>query len=580
MYLSSVFLRHEGCNKCGSSDGNSVYEDGDGLLSYHCFSCKFTIPSASYKENDTKVKHSSKSNKTKEKEVTMSKANISDDQVNEVKDRTSPKGNDYRGISDEITKFFGVRTEYDESTAEVTARYYPVTKDGVLGGYKVREAPKNFYAIGNTGNDCDLFGSFRFKSGGKYVLIVGGEEDAMAAYQMFKDYSDSKNMDFVTAVVSVTVGEANASKQIAANYEFLNSFDNIIVGFDNDEVGRKGAEKIIPSLPRGKIRIASWNKGKDPNQMLEEGNSKAFLSDFYSAKSYVPAGVLGSGELYERIMQQTSVQKVPFPPFMKKLNEMLVDGIPLGHIINIAASTGLGKTTLINELIYFWIFNSPHMIGVVSMELGAGQYGEVLLSRHIGRKLALMNTEDKLTLLKSDRIVAQSDELFKTPDGGNRFMLVEDREGSLEALQSVIEELVISSNCKVIVIDPLQDILDGLSNEDQAIFMKWAKGLIKSHNISFIYINHMRKTAAGQEDKQTENDIHGSSTITKSASVNILLSRDKYSENEDDRNTTKIMLSKNRLAGLTGPAGELYYCNAEHTLYDKEEYFSTHSPSF
>lgn len=577
--MSSVFLRHEECNKCGSNDANSVYIDEDDQLSYHCFSCKFTIPSASHKEKEgTKVRSSTK--KVIEKESKMSKANISEDQTNEVKEKTSAKGNGYRSISDETTKFFGVRTEYDETTAEVAARYYPVTKDGVLGGYKVREAPKNFYAIGNTGNDCDLFGSFRFKSGGKYVLIVGGEEDAMAAYQMFKDYSVSKGMDFVTAVVSVTVGEANASKQIAANYEFLNSFDNIIIGFDNDEVGRKGAEKIIPSLPRGKIRIASWSKGKDPNQLLEEDNSKAFLSDFYGAKGYVPAGVLGSGELYERIMEQTLVQKVPFPPFMKKLNEMLVDGIPLGHIVNIAASTGLGKTTLINELIYFWIFNSPHMIGVVSMELGAGQYGEVLLSRHIGRKLALMSTEDKLNLLKTDKLISQSDELFKTVDGADRFMLVEDREGSLEALQSVIEELVISSNCKVIVIDPLQDILDGLSNEDQSIFMKWAKGLIKSHNITFIYINHMRKTAAGQEDKQTENDIHGSSTITKSASVNILLSRDKYSENEDDRNTTKIMLSKNRLAGLTGPAGELYYCNEEHTLYDKDEYFSTHAPSF
>jgi twinkle protein len=72
----------------------------------------------------------------------------------------------------------------------------------------------------------------------------------------------------------------------------------------------------------------------------------------------------------------------------------------------------------------------------------------------------------------------------------------------------------------------------------------------------------------------TEDSIHGSSTIIKSASANILLSRDKYAEDEVERNTTKIVLSKNRLVGLTGPAGELYYENYTHTLHNKEEYFS------
>jgi len=32
---SSEFIRHEACNNCGSSDGNSIYTDGHG----YCFVC-------------------------------------------------------------------------------------------------------------------------------------------------------------------------------------------------------------------------------------------------------------------------------------------------------------------------------------------------------------------------------------------------------------------------------------------------------------------------------------------------------------------------------------------------------------
>jgi hypothetical protein len=126
----------------------------------------------------------------------------------------------------------------------------------------------------------------------------------------------------------------------------------------------------------------------------------------------------------------------------------------------------------------------------------------------------------------------------------------------------------------------LQDILDGLSIDEQAVFMKWSKGIIKSHNVTLIFINHVRKAASGgansaKGDTFTEEEIQGSSTIIKSASANILLSRNKYAEDEVERNTTKVLLSKNRICGLTGPAGEVYYENDTHTLWDKAKYFST-----
>jgi replicative DNA helicase len=262
---------------------------------------------------------------------------------------------------------------------------------------------------------------------------------------------------------------------------------------------------------------------------------------------------------------------------MQKLNEMFVGGMPLGHIVNIAADTGIGKTTMINELIYYWIFNSPHMIGIVSMELDAGQYGEALLSRHLSKKLSLIaDSEEKLRYLNSEKTIEQARNLMVDANGNSRFYLLDNRDGSIEDIQETIEELVVSCGAKIVVLDPLQDVLDGLSNEEQALFLKWAKGFIKSHGITFVFINHMRKTPAGQNGADSEQNIMGSSTIIKSASANILLKRDKMADDEIVRNRTDITVTKNRVCGLTGPAGSIYYDNQTHTLHDFDTWANEH----
>lgn len=568
----AAFIKHTNCEACGSSDGKAVYDDS----SSHCFVCQKTVPSEEFKEQNPKKvsKVRTKVKEEKSMEVKPSgKPAMTPDENAEIKATTGVSGKGFRGLKDETTKPFGVRYAYDDD-GEVEEQYYPTTQDGQIVGYKIREVPKNFYSKGRTGADCELFMQFKFNRGGKYVLITEGELDALSAYQMFADYNKTRG-DFETAVVSPTTG-ANSHKQIAAQYKFFDSFDNIVISYDNDKAGQTATEALIKVLPKGKVKIMPM-RFKDANEYLEKGEAKAFISDFYNAKKQVPVGVLPSSNLYDRILGQTAVAKIPFPPFMQKLNELFVGGMPLGHIVNIAADTGIGKTTLVNELIYYWIFNSPHTVGIVSMELDAGQYGEVLLSRHLSKKLALIeNTEEKLQYLSSEKVKEQAKQLMTTEDGDSRFYLLDNRDGSIEEIQDTVEELVAACGAKVIVLDPLQDILDGLSNEEQAEFMKWAKGFIKSHGVTFIFINHMRKTPAGQSGADSEQNIMGSSTIIKSASANILLKRDKMAESELTRNSTEITVTKNRVCGLTGPAGFIYYDNATHTLFNLDDWLNNH----
>ena len=565
------FIRHESCPNCGSSDNLAIYDDG----SYHCFGgCGHTKLSNDVKEL-LKERHKGRGRvkrmtepKEEVKVVKSTKPVITEEKAKEIKAETNIQGKGFRGLKDEYTKQFGVRYSYAEDTGEVVEQYYPITQESQLTGYKIREVPKNFRSIGRTGADCELFGQFKFNRGGKYVLLVEGELCQLSAYQMLADYNRNRGSDFETAVVSPTTG-ANSYNQIAAQYKFFDSFDQIIVAMDNDEAGKKAEEKIVKVLPRGKVKLMQL-RYKDSNEYLEAGKQKEFIQDFYNAKTYVPIGVLPSSNLYDRILEQTEVPKVPFPHFMRKLNDMFVGGMPLGYIFNIAADTGIGKTTYVNEMIYHWVFNSPHLVGIVSMELDAGQYGEVLLSRHISKKLSLIgDTNEKLDFLRSDKIKEKAKELMVREDGNDRFFLLDNRDGTVEEIQATIEELVISCGCKVIILDPLQDCLDGLSNEEQAVFMKWMKGFIKSFGVTFVLINHMRKS-----ENSGEMDIMGSSTIIKSAAANIILKRDKLAEDEVTRNTTTVTVAKNRVCGLTGPAGAAYYDNQTHTLYDLDDWLN------
>lgn len=68
--------------------------------------------------------------------------------------------------------------------------------------------------------------------------------------------------------------------------------------------------------------------------------------------------------------------------------------------------------------------------------------------------------------------------------------------------------------------------------------------------------------------------MHGHSSIFKSGGINIILMRDKEAEDPDERNTTRAKLTKARGVGNTGNAGEYYYDNRTHQLWDKDDWIA------
>ena len=564
-----VFVRHESCKECGSSDGKAIYADG----SHYCWVCKDATPSKDYvEESKGKPKQTKKELNLEIKPST--KPPMTTEEWQAIKEQTEKTGADFRGIRDDTYNKFGVRHMFS-NTDEVIEQYYPITKEGQLVGTKIREVPKDFRSIGQTGADTDLFMQHAFTRQGRYIVITEGEVDALSAYQMLNDYVKSKGGDYEFACVSATTG-ANSYKQIANQYKFLDRFDNIIISYDNDKAGKEAVENLVKILPKGKVKVMNM-RYKDANVYLEKDADKQFVQDFYEAEAFVPIGIVASNTISNEMRKELSVQKIPLPPFMHKLQEMMAGGIPLGRIVNLGSASGTGKSTIVDEIIYYMLFNSPHRTGVVTLESTSGQYGIKLLSRHIGQKIELLDNEEAVALMDSDRVKQKEHDLFNDENGNARFYLVDDRDGDVEDLQDAIENLIIGCGCKVIVLDPIHDIIAALPLEKQDEFMTWQKGMVKSHQVTFLNVCHTRKTGNGTKAGSAGADLHeedlmGSSALYKSAACNLMFSRNKEAEDPIEKNTTVMKATKIRWTGKTGVAGRYYYDNDKHRLYDLDDW--------
>ncbi len=573
------------CRRKGQDrSGNNLHVYGQGKGAY-CWSCEYTILSDEQKA----LKGLDDEDEYEEEEEVSTREAITPEENEQIKGYTGISGKGFRGIKDETNKFFGVRYQYDETTGEPIKEFVPTTRNGELVGYKTRIFPKDFtQPIGHVGKDVDLIGQFRFKTSTQTLLIVGGEIKQRAAYQMLVDEQKRRGKEQYepTAVVSPTVGESGAYKQIQMQYDFCNQFKKIIVCMDSDKAGEEAAEKIAKVLPRGKVFIMKMRL-KDADEYIKQGKQQDFISDFWAAKPWSPAGIYTADSLYDAALEHVALQRLAMPSFLPKLNNMLGGGIPKGGaIVLIAAASSIGKTTLLNQCLVEWIMDEEERFGVLSLEATAGDYATNLISYYTRTRYASIADRDtRVALMSSEETRKAAMELLTREDGTPRFILCDDRGERLEVMQQKVEEMIKSMGCTAILIDVTSDLLAGLTVAEQEVHMDWQKKLTKETGVTLINVVHIRKAPSGAQAGSrgaavTDESIMGSSSLYKSASIIIGLQRDKMAEDDMTRNTTVVSCLKNRAGGTTGPAGELYYDMETHRLYDKDVWLEQNPMQF
>lgn len=575
---------HVGCPKCISKGNDNsrnnlmVYGvDCNGEhLGGKCFACGYTIPSVEWlRENGDDVFED------EEEEIVGSEFNPEVHSKLKAESGTNPMG--YRGIREDISKPFGVRYKYErDNTNVIKSTLYPVTKNYEISGYKQRIHPKDFtQPIGETGKDCDLFGQFKFKTFTNTLLIVGGEHDQLSAYQMLLDAQKNKSFDPV-AVVSGTTGESSLFRQLQNNYDFINQFKKIVICMDSDAAGKEAMERAYDVLPKGKVFVMKMRL-KDPNSYIYNKEraelvhrESEFISDFWSAKPYTPDGVKSAADGFEEIDEELSKERITLPGYMHKMQAMMGGGMIQGRIANVIADTSSGKSTHVNRMVHHWIFHSPVTPTIVSLEATAAQYMLEMMSIHMEINLLWkMTSEEIKEFIKTERGQQIKNELCYKENGQPRFFILDDRAGSIKDLEAELEMLYRKHDSRLFVIDVLSDLLRGSSEQHAEDHMNFQRNMAKN-GVTTVNVQHTRKppqNADGKPRKVTEYDTLGTGSFVQSAAYNIVLNRDKLSEDLIEKNTTEVDLPKCR-GGKTGSAGKWYYEFDKAKCHDLDDYFS------
>lgn len=560
------------CPRC-AANGNDKSHDNFHYYSAseggYCWACNFTIPSEEYKE-ETSGNFRPKVDKSmitsKDTENLKNKA-LTPQEVQDIEAKTVTKiPKPYRGVPSEVYEALGVRWEIDGTNVSM---YYPitVTEDGSLRvvGYKIRKHPKEFYSVGYVGK----LGGFLNQSNAvaDTLILVSGEVDlASAVYGLELDkYRKSYN------VVSSPLGEDSTATMIKLNYDWVNAHKKIVACMDNDEAGQKAFDKIKEVIDEDKLFKANLEL-KDLNEYLKNGRALDIAKAIYwSPIPTVTYGIANSGDILSKMYEEAEFERVPLPKFMEDLDWHFNGGFNRGEIINVVAPPSVGKTTVVSELTTDWVINCPYRMLIISMEDSLASYGFKTASRLTGTNMLAMRTpKEKVDFIKENEKIVL--EYFYDDNGVPRFDIMDKIPASLDMLKKAIERAVKVNGARVVVLDPLTKLLASKSNEDQAAWMDWEENMVRDYGLIILNVLHTRKTASGQAAnsrgaKYNEEDIRGSSTIAGTATITILLNRDKLADCEIERNTIYVDLPKNRPNSKTGEdVAKFFYSIDHHTL--------------
>ena len=513
------------CPECGGSDPAAMNDDG----SIKCFSCGVFMPSEQEKSNVTAMSNYQKT--------------------------PAPSGEFYpltdRSISLATAKKYRVRS-VKNSTGQIVEHIYPYYSGNDEVGTKVRKENKTFSWRGDAKN-CGLFGQQLFQSGGKYVTLVEGEVDAMSAYEL---------MGSQWPVISIRNGAQSADRDVKENLEFLESFDNIIINFDNDQHGRDAAKKVARLLRPGKAKIMEVPVDyKDANDMLRAGQHKAYVHSWWNAKKYTPSGVLNVSDNLESYLTRTRTDSVPFP--WEGLNEKL-EGLRAGELVTLTGGTGLGKSSVTRELEHWLIKKTKDNVGVMALEENWQRTIDGILSIEADARLHLDSVRN---LFDDDNLREMHQEMFGGENTDRVWVYGHLGMNDLESVFSKLRYMIIGCDCKWIVLDHLHMLvlLSDDPDERKAIdmIMHRLRTLVEETGCGMILVSHLRRT---QGDRGHENGIEtalnhlrGSQSIAQLSDCVISLERNQQSDDVMVASTTKVRVLKSRYTGDVGLATHLHY---------------------
>jgi twinkle protein len=159
-----------------------------------------------------------------------------------------------RGLSEQTLADFKIGEQVRDSK---TIAVFPYLRDGDLVNAKYRDIADKKGMRQEAGAEPCLFGWHLIDPRVRSVVITEGEIDAMTLHQCG------------IPALSVNAGAGN-HQWIENDWERMERFSEILVCFDDDEAGRKGAHEVIQRLGVERCRFVKLG-AKDANQWYQDG---------------------------------------------------------------------------------------------------------------------------------------------------------------------------------------------------------------------------------------------------------------------------------------------------------------------
>ena len=505
---SKLIRSHLPCPACNSSDALSEYDDGH----KYCFSC------SSYFHGDH-----------------LTETTSSDDF--EYSYQYVPM----RGLTAATMEKFGILTKVDPNGVPVAQGYtYP------NGAIKIRNlVKKDFHSKGDMSN-ATLFGKDRFTGGSaRSITICEGELDAASVFQLLG-----------SKYPAVSVRSASsARKDCAGEFEYLNSFESIYLCFDGDEPGQRAAADVAGLFNFNKVFHVKLDKFKDANEYLVNSAEKEFVSTWYNSQKFLPEGIISANaEVLEIFKEEKSTSVATYP--WATLQE-LTKGIRYGEVVLLTAMEGVGKTEIFRGLEYHLLQTTEANIGIIHLEEGKRRFYDGLAGYELKTAAhhdPYLTAEQKFEAFQ--KAVRRDNRLhFYTHFGSD------DPDTILDSIRFMAG----ACECKFIFLDHITMLVSGTADGDERRILDYISTklaqMVEELDFCLFLISHIN------DDGKTR----GSRNISKIADLHVQLVRNLDSADPIERNTTNLLVKKNRFAAQTGPGGSLYF--------DKDTYLISERPN-
>jgi twinkle protein len=520
----SSFVGKEPCPECGSKDNLARYDDGHG----HCFGCDY-YESPDGSSTKTKASH---------------------------KDKNLPELGEFKALpkrklrEETLRKLRYSQGKFSGKPAHLV--YIPDAETGEICSVKVRMPNKDFRFVGDTKKAGLVFQDIWPAGCAKRLVITEGELDAAAVCQ-------ANGLKY--PAVSLVNGASGAEKNISRVIKYVNSFDEVIIMFDNDEVGKEAAKKVA-KLIGSKAKIAELPL-KDACDMLLAGRTDEIVRAVFNAQPYRPEGIVSLESLREEVL-------APIEKGESWDWEPLTDytyGRRLGEVIVLGAGSGVGKTQFITQQACADIA-SGHAISVFFLEQPAKETAKRMCGQWVGKQFHIPDSGHT-----TEEIEESFDSLIKT---GKCFLFNHFGAKDWDAIKSNIRWLAITENVKYFYLDNLTALVadaQDKQNELERIMSEMA-GLAQELNINILVISHLATPEKGAHEEGARvmaKHLKGSRAIAFWAHFILALERNTQADDEESRNVTTVRILKDRYTGRgTGKTFHLMYDNDSGKMVECE----------